>query len=128
MGAELWVALGVILTAVVGLTGHFLLRPRIRAETRKLSAEADQINWETLKGEIDRLQEKVGAQDKRIAELEQSLDRRAVREDELELENSRLRSQVRRLERRVRAMEGIFKIGPLSPAMQAELDKLKNVD
>jgi peptidoglycan hydrolase CwlO-like protein len=113
---------------IVTLVGVIIRLPEVRARARHLNAEAGQLEWQTLRDEITRLQEKVTAQDQRIAELEQADESRREREAELEQENRSLKAKVTRLETRIRAMEEIFRIGPLPPEMQAELDKLKKIE
>lgn len=117
MGAELWGAAGVILTAVVAFAGHMLLRPKIMAEARKAVSESKEIDWTRFDAEIERL-------DRKIAKLELEIDSRATREIELVGENRSLRNKVMRLERRVAGLERIFNIAQITPEMQAELDKL----
>jgi gas vesicle protein len=125
MGAE-WLGGGIV-GALVALVAALLALPKIRAEARKLNAEAGAIEWGALKSEVERLTETVKVQGQRIAELEQSAATRADREAELEKENKQLRTEVGRLKSRVKALEAIFKVGPVTPEMQAALDKLDKI-
>lgn len=120
--------LGAIIGAFVTLAGLFLALPKIRSEARKSNAEASSIEWHTLKNEIDRLQQRLSEQEQKIATLERADHERADRERELERENRALKMKVGRLESRIRAMENIFKVGPISPEMQAQLDELDRTE
>lgn len=113
---------------MVTLIGVIIAWPKISAEARKTNAEAGQVEWSTLRDEINRLQERVEAQDRRIAELEKLDDERADREIELVKENRQLRQKVKKLETRIAGLEAVFKVGPITDEMQAELDKLKDID
>jgi gas vesicle protein len=117
-----------VVGAILTFAAALLLLPKIRAEARKLNAEAGATEWGTLRDEINRLQERVDAQGSRIAELEKLDGERADREAGLVKENRQLRQKVRKLETRIAGLESVFKIGPITPEMQAELDKLKDVD
>jgi peptidoglycan hydrolase CwlO-like protein len=120
----LWALAGAAATAVIaGIFG----RPRSKAEARKLNAEASGIEWQSLKAEVDRLTLAVDKQGAEIAQLKEQAVVRADRATELEKENKSLKAEVGRLKNRVKALENIFKIGPITPEMQAELDKLKEV-
>jgi chromosome segregation ATPase len=114
--------------SVVTLVGAVLMLPKVRAEARKINAEASGAEWRTLKQEIDRLQERVEAQDRRIAELEKLDDERADREAGLEKENRQLRAKVKKLEGRIAGLEAVLKVGPLPAAMRAALAKLRDVE
>ena len=110
-----------LLVAVVTLLWQL---PKIRAESRKLNAEAGSIEWRTLRDEIARLRERVTAQDGKIAELETAADKHR----DLERENRALKAEVGRLKNRVKALEDIFKVGPPTPEQQALLDKLRDME
>lgn len=125
---ELWTFIGAVVGAAATLIGVILALPKLRSEARKLNAEAGHLEWQTLRDEINRLQERLEKQDARIAELEKLDDERADREAELVKENRQLRQKVKRLEDRIEGLEAIFKIGPVTPEMQAELDKLKKIE
>lgn len=122
-----WLGGGVI-GAILTFAAALLMLPKIRAEARKPNAEAAATEWGTLSGEINRLREKVEAQDRRIDELEKLDDERADREAGLKKENRLLKQKVRKLENRIKGLEEVFKIGPITDEMQAEIDKLKDVD
>lgn len=105
MGVELWVTLLSALIGGGGLIGSLIVLPKIRAEARKLNAEAGEIEWRSLKAEIKRLD----------GEL-----------DEVRRENRLLRGENRRLTRRVDGLESILKLQPPTPEMEqliAELDR-----
>lgn len=121
MGGGLLIGLAsAVIGGIITLVGVLLALPKIRAEARKLDAEASSIMWQTLRNEIDRLTQ-------RIAELEKGDRERELREAGLEKENRQLRAHVKRLEGRVSELETILKIGPLPPDMQAALDKLNDI-
>lgn len=122
MGAE-WLGGGFI-GALVALIVALLALPKIRAEARKLNADASRTEWQTLKDEIDRLNSTVRMQDKRIAELEESAKLRADRATELERENKLLRREVGRLRLRVEGLESILRAGPVTDDMKALLAEL----
>lgn len=123
-----WTAIGAIAGVLATLLIGLWQLPKIRGEARKLNAEAAALEWSSLKAEIDRLQVRVTVQDGRIAELEKLDADRADQEATLKRENIQLRRKVRRLEDRIAGLEAVFKIGPVPPEMQAELDKLKDVE
>ncbi len=108
MGVENWIALFSALLGGGGLIGSLILLPKIRAEAKKLNAEADVLLIDRLQTEIARLSAKVTIQEQRILELEQRAAARADREEELERENRQLRAKVARLERRIMAMETVL--------------------
>lgn len=125
MGAELWAALGAFAAALVTLIGILVALRKTKAEARKLDAQAGRIEWQTLHDEILRLD---GLTKALRAEMDALKIAAAEEKSELERENRTLRSKVARLEARIRAMEEIFRIGPIPPEMQAELDKLKTIE
>lgn len=119
-----------VLSGPVLLEGFKALWKRLRrdpkgnAEARKINADASHTEWGTLRDEIHRLQSRVEEQDRRIAELEKLDCERVDREVELKRENGRLRQKVSKLESRVEGLEAIFRVGPVPPEMQAQLDAL----
>ena len=128
---EMWGLVGVIVTALLAYAGHQLTLPKIRAEARKTDAEAIAMDWLRFQAEIERLENKISAQDEKIAAqderiAEQERDRRAVAviADERERENKTLKLKLARLERRLAAIERLFKVHPITPEMQADIDKL----
>lgn len=124
MNAELWGLAGVIVTAAVAYFGHRMMRPKILAEARKAEAEAISLDWARFQAEIERLELKIAAQDEKIAALDR--DRRAVAviADEREAENKLLRAKLAKLEKRLTAIEALFKLHPITPELQADLDRL----
>jgi hypothetical protein len=128
VSVEIWSAIGAVSGLIVGLGGWLIAYPKHRSEGRKFDAEAEHINWTTMRGEIDRLNAKLAKQDERIAELEKLDGERESREADLLRENRQLRQKVKRLENRVAGLEGVFKVGPIPPDMQAAIDKLKDVE
>lgn len=121
------ILIGVVGTALGAIVTFIVARwqlPKLEAEARKLEAEASRTEWQTLRDEIDRLTNRVSAQDAKIADLEKQADERGEREAALESDNRKLRAKVARLESRIAGLEAIFKIGPITPEMQAALDKL----
>jgi hypothetical protein len=124
MSIDLLVGLaGTLLGALVTIAGVIWQLPKIRAEARLANAEASQIEWQTLRDELSRLNDLVKGQAAKIRALERAKDNRV----ELERENRGLKSKVARLELRVQALENILKIGPLPPDMQAALDQLDDL-
>jgi uncharacterized coiled-coil DUF342 family protein len=128
MDGAVWTLIGGIAASVVALITFRWQLPKIRAEARKFDAEASRTEWQTLRDEIDRLTAKVTAQDSRIDELGKAAEARAERTSELEKENRTLRTEVGRLRNRIAKLEAVFKIGPISPEMQAAIDRLKDVE
>lgn len=116
--------LSTVAGALITFLGLRWRRPQFNAEARKSNAQASHQEWGTLRDEIARL-------DVRTAELRREIDTIKTnsrnRVKALDRENSRLRSHITRLERRVGELESIFKIGPVPPEMQAELDKLDKI-
>jgi chromosome segregation ATPase len=98
--------------------------PVTQAEARKLNAEAERIEWQTLRDEIERLTATVKAQGKRIAELEQRDGQRDEREGELERENKSLRAQVSSLRKRVAQLEEIITTKTTPEDMRAQLAEI----
>lgn len=105
MGVEFWFTLVSALVGGGGLIGSLILLPKLRAETRKINTEVDDMTITRLYAELDRL-------DREITKIR---DRARTRETELErdLEQERkekreLAAKVKRLEARVRAMESVF--------------------
>lgn len=92
--------------------------PKIRAEARRANAQAGQIVWQTLDGEIRRL-------DRELAEVRSQLDgvkREAADEKaQLERENKELKAQVSSLRRRVAQLEEIIKTKTTPEDMRAQL-------
>jgi regulator of replication initiation timing len=115
-------------TAVVTFAGTLLYLPKVRAEARKTNAQAGQIEWGTLRDEIDRLRLRIETQDQRIAELEKLDGERIDREVELVKENRRLRYEVSSLRRRVGQLEEIITTRTTPEDMRAQLDKLKDIE
>lgn len=129
MSIELLVgAAGAVIGGLVTLACFIWQLPRVRAEARKLNAEANQIEWGTLRDELARLADKVRAQGAQIAGLEETAEQRTKHEAQLKRENNQLRLQVKKLEGRVAGLEAVFKIGPVAPEMQAALDRLNKID
>ena len=128
MNGAVWTLLGGLLTAAVALITFRWQLPKIRAEARKANAEASHTEFQTLREHVALLEQRIATQGVRIAELEAADTRRAGREAELEKENRSLKLKVRKLESRIAGLEAVFKIGPVPPEMQAELDKLKDVE
>lgn len=97
--------------------------PKTEAEARKLNAEAERIDWQTLRDEIDRQNLQIRSLREEIHAMRNKM---ASREAELEAENKRLRAEVARLTTRVQGLENIFKV-PSTPEdmkrMLAELDR-----
>lgn len=105
--------------------------PQAKASTRKLNAEADRIDWLTLRDEINRLNDTVKVQGETIlrqgrciAALQEQASERVDHVTELERDNKRLRAEVGRLRNRVQGLEKILQVGPLPPDMKAQLDEL----
>ena len=128
MGAEVWAPIGAVVTAIVTTLIARWQLPKIRAEARKLGAEASQSEWQLLSGKVAWLTAEVGRQDEKIRQLEQLAEERGDREKALERENKGLRVKVRRLEKRVGELEAILKIEPLPPGMKAALERLDRID
>jgi septal ring factor EnvC (AmiA/AmiB activator) len=118
MNGELWAGIaGALLTLIAAA----LALPKVRAEARKATAEANRTEWQTLRDEIDRQNKQiVGLRD----EVHKLRTKMASREGELERENKVLHTEVARLTRRVEGLEAILKIVPVPPEMQALLDEL----
>ena len=121
---QFWLALGVILTAAAAWLGHRMMRPKILAEAKKAIAEADSMDWTRFQAEIDRLERKIAAQDDKIAAMERDRVQVAAVADEREAENRSLRLKLGKLEKRLSAIEALFKAHPIPAAMQAALDQL----
>lgn len=130
MSVEIWTAVATGVSGIIiGIGGWLIAYPKHRSEGRKFEAEAEHINWTTMRGEIDRLNTKLAKQDERIAELEKLDGERETREADLLRENRQLRQKVRRLENRVIGLEGLLKIHhPVPPDLQAAIDRLKDVE
>lgn len=120
-------AAGAIVGGLVTLACFIWQLPRIRAEARKLNAEASRTEWQTLRDELERLDGKVRAQGAQISGLEATAEQRMKREAVLKRENGQLRAQVKKLEGRVTGLEAVFKIGPVTAEMQAALDRLNRI-
>lgn len=80
---------------------------------------------------IEALQKQVAAQDLRIdrieeenKELRKRIEGQRDREVGLEDENKELREQVKALEHRLDALEALFKTMPVSPELQAQIDRI----
>lgn len=124
MGTDLIVGLvGVLVGGLVTLACFIWQLPKIRAESRKLNLEADGVLFSTLSQEILWLKDKVNAQALQIATLEKEAHTSLT----TKRENVRLRARVKNLEERCGRLEAIFRIGPVSPEMQAALDKLDEI-
>ena len=123
MSAEL--IIGSIATGIVASLVTLLIarwqQPKVTAEARKLNVESDAMIVTRLYAEIERLDGEVRALRKQFSDATHAA---AKREAELERENGSLRSLVRKLECRIKKMEDIFRVGPISPAMQEMLDEL----
>jgi gas vesicle protein len=122
MSTELIVGLaGALVGGLITLVGTILMLPKIRAEARKLNADADDKIVARLYREIDRL-------DVLFKELEAEFSSyKRVSADEkrkLENENRSLRTEVSRLRRRVEGLEAVIKVGTITPDMQAMLDEI----
>jgi predicted nuclease with TOPRIM domain len=123
--AEVWTIIGAASGALVTLVGALLMLPKIKAEARKTNAEASGFEWHNLYAEIKRLDGELAEVRTELASVKTTA---ATEKAGLEIENKALKSEVRRLKRRVSALEDVFKIEPPTPAQQAELDKLKDID
>lgn len=110
-----------VLTLVGGYLAARLTKPKVDAEARKLHAETDEIIVARLYRHIDRLDTEMKELREEFATLQKQADQR---EAELEQENRVLRAKVQRLEKRITGLERVFKVHPITPEMQAELDKL----
>lgn len=122
MGGGLLVGVASALVGgLVTLIGIMLAMPRLRGEARKFEADAARTEWLTLYDEIKRL-------DAMTRTLRRELDtltvKSADRELELESENKRLKQEIARLKRRIEGLEGILRVNPLPPDMQARLNEL----
>lgn len=120
-----------IITGGLGFAAAKMTKPRSDAEASKATAEASKIKAEAADIIVTRLYKHI---DRIDAELEEMRSRfaklakdSAAEKQVLERENKQLRSKVARLETRVSGLESIFKTHPISPEMQAELDKLDAV-
>lgn len=122
--AAIWTAVGVILAAIVAFIGNRWQLPKLSAEAKKARAEADAHDWTRFQAEIARLEAKIAAQDKKIEAMEK--DRRAVAAiaEQREQENRALRNKLSKLEQRLSAIEALFKVHPITPELQAAIDKL----
>lgn len=105
-----------------------LTKPKSDAEASKASAEASKIKAEAADIIVTRLYKHIDRIDGELEEMRKRFDKlakdSAAEKQTLERENKALRSKVARLETRVTGLESIFKTHPISPEMQAELDKL----
>ena len=117
MGEAFYGLIGAAITAIIAFV-------TVRATRPKISAEVRSLDWGRFEREIDRLDRKIAAQEVEIAALKADRDARAVVSETRETENRALRAKVTRLERRLGAIEALFKIHAIPPAMQADLDKL----
>ena len=126
MTPELLAALATIAAALVAYVGHRVMRPKIHAEARRANAEAAGLEWSALRDEVNRLAKQVEAQGKKIAAMEQDRRDVALIADERERENRSLKAKLARLERRLSAIEALFKVHPITPELRADLDKLDN--
>lgn len=107
--------------AITTLIATLLMRPKISAEARRANAQAGQIEWQTLRDEIKRLDGELAEVRKQFASFKSNA---ADRETELEIENRRLRTEIQRLKIRVAGLEGILQVAPLTPEMQALLEEI----
>lgn len=103
MGVELWITLVSALVGGGGLIGTLILLPKLKAEARKLNTESDGLVATRWLAEIHRI-------DKEL--------------DEVRRENRCLRSENRRLSRRVAGLERILTLHPVTPEMQSLIDEL----
>lgn len=124
MGTDLLIGIiGAVVGGLVTLICFIWQLPKIRAEARKLNVEADNVQFDTLSKEIAWMKGKINAQARQIATLEKE----AQSSLSTKRENVRLRARVKKLEERCGRLEAIFRIGPVSPEMQAALDKLDEI-
>lgn len=117
----LFVVISAVAGALATLAGLLIAWPKLKAEARRLNAEASKLEWQTLHDEIKRLDLQTAALRIEITNIQTA---GKAREGELDRENGRLRGMVRKLEGRVSDLESILKIGPLPPDMKAALDEL----
>lgn len=128
---QFWAGIGVLVTGAVAWFGHSMTRPKILAEAKKAEAEAAKMDWLRFQAEIERLElkiaaqdEKIAAQDARIAEQERDRKEVALVADEREAENKSLKAMIKRLEKRLTAIEKLFDVHPLTPELKAALEQI----
>lgn len=116
---------------IAGLAGGWFARPKVAADAGKATAEAVKLDWDRFQKEIKRLEDKIAAQDEKLdrqeAEIENLKHDREERSDELIKErkrNKQLVAHVGRLEKRLAAIEALFKLHPIPEAMREALDRL----
>lgn len=113
--------IGGVIGAIATLAATILMWPKINAEARRANAQASQVEWQTLRDEIRRLDGELADVRKEFSTFKESA---ADEKGELERENKSLRTEIRRLKIRVQGLEEIFKIAPVTPEMQALLDEI----
>ena len=91
-----------VISSLITLCIALLALPKVRAEGRKLGADADIAIWHRLEAEIERLDKKTVRLE---AELEALKDSSQVRERALEQENKSLKGKIVSLEARVKELE-----------------------
>lgn len=115
-----------------GLIAAILLHlrewPKARREAQRLRAETENTDWARFQKEIGRLEERLSRVEKENEDLRERLDRQRGRERSLEHENELLRNQVASLEKRLSAIEHLFKTQPLTPEMEAAIARLDPVE
>jgi chromosome segregation ATPase len=124
---------GFIFAAVFGIGKLLNDSRKTKADAHKTHADADKAEVEAtalviagLQVEIGRLQERGNQLERQLQVLRDDIDSRITHEAKLEQENRALRGQVERQGRRISALEAVFRIHPVPPAMQAELDRIGN--
>ena len=118
---------------LAGIIGAWLARPKVKAEAAKAVAEGTALDWSRFHAEIARQDAKIAALEERTlrqdAEIENLKHDRAERDGELILErkeNRALVAKLGRLEGRLSKIEALLKLHPITPELQADLDKLNN--
>lgn len=122
-----------------GLVGVVLMHlregPKAQAAARKTEVETDGLVIASLSQRLGQVEERLAQAETKLHAVE--TENEALREDALKSRNREanleqvVRSQkahIGRLEKRVAGLERIFKLHPVTPEMQAEIDRLNQED